>query len=62
MAGTLESQDGAAVVEPVDRGRARRLENGVIVQAEGSGVEFAVVERAVTGFAPKRLEGLAKAR
>jgi hypothetical protein len=38
------------------------LENCVIVQAEGSGVEFAVVERAVTGFDPKRPEGLAKAR
>jgi hypothetical protein len=37
------------------------LENGVVVGAEGSGVEFDVVKRAVTGLALKQLEAVAKA-
>jgi hypothetical protein len=37
------------------------LENGVIVEAEGRGVELAVVKRAVTGLDLKRLEAASKA-
>jgi hypothetical protein len=37
------------------------LENGVIVEAEGSGVELAVVKRAITALDLKRLEAAAKA-
>jgi len=37
------------------------LENGVMVEAEGDGVEFAVVKRAVTGLDLKRLEAVTRA-